>query len=160
MNNAFDWTSPEYRYHDKQAIDPSYAYGITYYNVHGALSRQGKTMVDCHRIAHQTASKKKSRLVNEGGYKLDGTKMREAVRFIHKMGSVPDEEVRRMMADLSDEGLRKEDEQRSNRSRLLFDILKKYTDTSPEHRATFTAAEFPVDLVKEFESELKKGRVM
>lgn len=69
-----------------------------------------KIQVDCHRIANQTASKKISRLINEGGYKLDNAKMREAVRFIHKMGSVPDDEGRKMMSDLSDEGLRKVDE--------------------------------------------------
>lgn len=32
MNNAFDWSSEEYRNHDKQNIDPSFAYGITYYS--------------------------------------------------------------------------------------------------------------------------------
>lgn len=42
MNNAFDWSSEDYRNHEGQLIDPSFAYGITYYNVHGALSRQGK----------------------------------------------------------------------------------------------------------------------
>lgn len=78
MNKAFPWAEGEYKGFDGQTIDPSFAYGITYYIVHGALSRQGKTQVDCHRIAHQMASKKVSRLINEGGYKLDNIKMREA----------------------------------------------------------------------------------
>lgn len=102
LNNALPWSDRLHKNYNGQPMDPSSAYGITYYNVHGALSRQGKTQVDCHRIAHQTASKKISRRINEGGYKLDNAKMREAVRFIHKMGSVPDDEVRKMMYDLSD----------------------------------------------------------
>lgn len=93
MNNAFPWADAEYKNFDGRTIDPSYAYGITYYNVHGALSRQGNIQVDCDRIAHQPASNKISRLINEDGYKLSSTKTREAVRFIHKMGSDPDDEV-------------------------------------------------------------------
>lgn len=56
---------------------------------------------------------------------MDHAKMREAVRFIHKMGSVPDDEVRKMISDLSDEGLRQEDERKQQRSRLLFDVLRR-----------------------------------
>lgn len=157
MNNAFDWSSEEYRCHEKQLIDPSFAYGITYYNVHGALSRQGKTSTDCHRIAHQTASKKVSRLINEGGYKLDNTKMREAVRFIHKMGSVPDDEVRKMMNDLENMDIRRDDELRSDRSRELFKILMKYIETPVSHRSTFSTTEFEKSYADEFNAELKRG---
>lgn len=42
INNAFPWYEGLHKNYDGQPIDPSFAYGITYYNVHGALSRQGK----------------------------------------------------------------------------------------------------------------------
>lgn len=99
-----------------------------------------------------------SRLINEGGYKLDSNKMREAVRFIHKMGSVPDDEVRKMMADLSNEDLRREDESRTDRGREMFKILMKYVRTPVDQRAMFSTTEFEKGLADEFNSELKKGR--
>lgn len=97
----------------------------------------GKTTVDCHRIAHQTASKKISRLINEGGYKLCSHKMRESVRFIHKMGSVPDDEVRQMMQDLGDDALRSQDEEKHKRSREIFQVLVRYSKTPASGRANF-----------------------
>lgn len=114
--------------------------------------------IDCHRIAHQTASKKISRMVNEGGYKLDNNKMREAVRFIHKMGSVPDDEVRKMMNDLTDESIRKEDEMRSARSRQLFEVLRRYASTAPQDRPAFSPTDLAINVVTEFRAELKKGK--
>lgn len=82
--------------------------------------------------------------------------MREAVRFIHKMGSVPDDEVRKMMSDLSDKGLRKENERKQQRSRLLFAVLRRYSNTPVAARGTFTAVDMSQDIMDEFRSELKK----
>lgn len=66
INNAFPWADEQYRCKEGQTTDPSYAYGITYYNRHCALARQGNNQTNSHKIAHQTASKKISRLINEG----------------------------------------------------------------------------------------------
>lgn len=90
------------------------------------MSRQGKNQFECHRIAHQTASKKVSRLIYEGGYSLNSEKMREAVRFIHKMGSVPDDEVKKLMEDLNNDDYRRSDEEKQKKSREIF---RCYTQT-------------------------------
>lgn len=41
-NNAIPWSKGLHKNYDRQPIDPSFAYRITYYNVHGAPSRAGE----------------------------------------------------------------------------------------------------------------------
>lgn len=59
--------------------------------------------------AHRTASKKVSRLINEGKYELNETNARKGMNLISKTGSISDDVARKLDTSMTDADTKAED---------------------------------------------------